>query len=56
MVLEEYYQAPIYIQATYTARAAHFMSKVSKVSTKTYTDYIYNLINTRTKYLMSHIL
>ena len=56
MVLEGRHQAPIYIWVAYAARAAHSMSKMSKVSAKTYTGYIYNLMNARTKYLMSHIL
>ena len=45
----------IYIYAAYATREAYAMSKVSKVSTKTYTDYTHNLMNARTKYVMSHI-
>ena len=39
MVLERRYRASIYIQVTQAARAAHAMSKVSKVSAKTHIGY-----------------
>ena len=56
MVLKGRYQASIYIQVTYTTYATYAMSKINRVSTKVYINYLRNLINARTKHIMVLIL